>query len=924
MSNKSSTTRGLSRLLEEKADKLQDDLSNFRKKHVELEERYNDKTREVTKLQDQIQEAVQDADIRIQRLKDNNDSLRHEQDIATRKCASLHDQAQEANRELQRKSEEKEMLHSRHDALTAESQLLQRDASKTRMRMQELEDSLRDEKQYAQENDRRLREEAKRELDRLSEHIDFLHRELEDKESQHAADHDQWDSEKRGLQSQKERAEEQASGLQRTISKLQEAEGTMSGREMKLHEALESEKQRHGSEEAVLGRQIQELTAEIDDKRKTLEELRSDLSQTREDLRVNQRDQADLEEKVQSLEDEVEVLQNGLDEESEKAREEVNAIEQEVVDLRAELVTAKEKLFHAKDELGRGAAPEDNKVINDRLQETAEKLRQIRAEKQLLQNDLAKLNSDMHTLQLSSTETGAERDELKSQLIQMQNQVDATYQLDQEKVNLRTSNLRLENDVGRLREERKGLLDKITASERELEAEIARAVTKEGQLNQELADLKSKLAQTSGCRDRELNSAKQKIQRLEAQVEEYQIRSTHNEQEDVVAELSMTHKDLSVARRKEAEYLQREAAQKEIVRELKRKITRLEQQSHELEVARLNAESPRSSVAGSARKNELLEIQRQLTDAHQQLRDTRSRSRDELKILQRRLADVEQHAQTSLDAHEQQREQLETELSTVRHEQEILVTKNHTTTQTVARLRARISSLEKELQAHRQATTVDNTIVEERKDLHEMLKDAKLTAEDLQVQIASRESQLAASSSREKELRLHLRRVREERTRQTQTATALSKELENLQVRYERTVENLSRQQRKWEEERKALTSRVRFANTSMSSVHVDENQNLELVNQHAAELWGLAKQIQWLRAKCEREEGFRWGLVFEKRYMQKQIQMFETWYVIAVPFLEFILTPRMTATKWTFSCSQKWVSTLDRRQTLDFVLPTI
>ena len=200
--------------------------------------------------------------------------------------------------------------------------------------------------------------------------------------------------------------------------------------------------------------------------------------------------------------------------------------------------------------------------------------------------------------------------------------------------------------------------------------------------------------------------------------------------------------------------------------------------------------------------------------------------------------------------------------------------------QTIARLRTRISSLEKELHAHRQATTADNTIVEERKDLHEMLKDAKLTAEDLQVQITARESQLTASTSREKDLRAQLKRIREERTQHAQTATALSTELENLQSRYERAVNNLSRQQRKWEEERKALTSRVRFANTSMSTVHADDNiQHTELVKQHNAELWGLAKQIHWLRVKCEREESFRWGLVFEKKYMQKQIRMFELWY---------------------------------------------
>ena len=920
ISNKSFTNKGVSRLLEEKANKLQDDLSKLREKHVELEERYNDKTREVTRLQDKMQEADQDADIRVQRLKDENESLRHEQEVMTRKCDSLTSQAEGVVKELQRKSEEKDMLHSRHDALTAESQALQRDLSKARTRIGELEDGLQNEKQHAQENDRQLREEAKQEIDRLAEHIDSIHRELNDKESQYAADLDHWESQRRGLQSQKDKAEEQAAGLQRTISKLQEAEGTLSGKEIKLQEALESEKQRHRNEEAILERQLQESVAEIAEKRRALDELRTDLSQTREELRVSQRDQADLEEKVQSLEDEVDVLQSGLEDGNEKAREDINAVEQEAEVLRAELEAARGQLSRAQDDAAMSAAREAADEVNGRLQATTEELRQIKTEKQSLQDKLAKTNLDMHALQVLSAQAEAERDELKSQLMHMQDQVNATYRLDQEKLDLRTSKLKLESDVGRLREERKGLMDKNAALEHELEAEIARASAEESRLSQEMADLERKLVAASASRDREVNAAKQKVQRLETQLEEHQNRSTHNEQDEVAAELSMIQKDLSAAQKKEAEYLQREAAQKEVVRELKHKVTRLERHSHELEIARLTVDSPKYSVAGSARKSELLEVQRQLADAHQQVRDSRAKSKEEFKTLQHRLAEAERQAQTNLDTYEQQREQLEMELSTVHHEQEILVTKNQTMSQTIARLRTRISSLEKELHAHRQATTADNTIVEERKDLHEMLKDAKLTAEDLQVQITARESQLTASSSREKELRAQVKRVREERTRHVQTANALSTELENLQARYERAVSNLSRQQRKWEEERKALTSRVRFANTSVSSVHADETQYPELVNQHAAELRGLAKQIQWLRAKCEREESFRWGLVFEKKYMQKQIRMFELWYGTSFSSTESILTLWVTATKWTCSFSQKWDSMPDR-PTPDFVL---
>jgi len=875
MSNKSFTTKGLSRQLEDKANKVQDDLNDLREKHVDLEERFNDKSREVKKIQEQLQDAEQEADVQVQRMRDQHELLQHDHETVGRKCESLTKQVQQATRDLETKSEEKDLLHSRHDALTAESRTLQKDLSRTQSKVQELAGNLQEERQHAENNDRQLRVEAKAEIDRLSEGIDRLQRELEDTESKYATDQDHWESQRRDLQSQKEKALEQAKGLQRTISKLQETEGTLSSRELKLKEALESEKQRHQSEEAVLERQVKDLNADIDEKRRALDDVRTDLSQTREDLRNSQREHVGLEEKAQALEDEVEVLQSSLDEEADKARDEIEAIEQDAEVLRSELADAKERLSNAQD---RAAGQELQEKFSNSLQSAEEQLRQVRSEKQSLQDKLAKHNLDMYALQASSAETAAERDELKSQIRNMQDQVDETYKLDQEKLDLRTSKLRLETDVGRLREERKGLMEKNAAVERQLNDEINRASSEDARLSEEIVDLNRKLTDDSGSRNRELTAEKEKAQHLGLRVEELESLLKQDQNGEAAAELSMVQKDLSQVRKKEAEYLQHEIARKEVMRDLKQKVSRLERHSHDLEIARLTVDSPKSSVGGSARKSEIVEMQRQLTDTHQQLREARAKSKDDLKGLQRRLAESERLVQINLDNHEQQREQLEAELSATRNEQESLLNKNNTATQTITRLRTRISSLEKDIHTHRQASTAENTIAEERKDLHDMLKDAKLTAEDLQVQVTARESQLTASSTREKDLRAQLKRVREERTLQTQKSTALTTELDSLQTRYERAVDNLSRQQRNWEDERKAMASKVRFANTSMSELHQDQNQNMDLVKKHASELRGLAKQIQWLRAKYAREQGFRSGLVYEKKFLLMQIEMFEAW----------------------------------------------
>lgn len=913
MSNKSINTKGLNRQIEEKANKMQADLMNLRETHNLLQKRFDNESREAQRSQENATSAIQDAEIREQRLKDENELLRNGQEISIRKIETLSGRIQQVNEELRSKSEEKDLLHSRHDALTDESQNLQRELSKVQATVQVLEQDLREEKQHSLDNDRQLRSIAADEIHRLTRTVDDLRREIEDKDGQQAADKDHWEGQRRNLFSEKEKAEEQAAGLQRTISKLQETEGTLSGREMKLKEALESEKLRFQSEEAVLGRQIQDLNADINDKRQLLEDLRSELSKTNDELRIVQRGQADLEEQVETLEDDVEVLQSGFDEEAERANNEITAAEHEIESLRDQLQQAKEENNQLqKSNAGSREGGKSEEQLMSQLQDADVRLKQIKSEKQLLQDKLATNNIELHSLRTASAETEAERDEMKSQVQQLQAQVDEKFKLDQEKSDLRKLKLKLENDVGRLREERNGLLEKHQRVEREFDEQIERGSFEVGSLKDEVADLQRKLATVSGGRDRELSASKQRVQRLEIQITELESRLAQNEQnpDDTVA-LSFLMKDLATARKRETEHLRSETAHKETIRKLKQNVSQLERQVHEVEISRLAAYSPRSSVGGSARKDEIVEVRRQLAITHQQLKDLRANSRESERELQRKSAELNNQAQADKDLHEQERDRLEQELSSCRLRNDESMAKITSAEKTVARLRTRIQTLEKELQANRVTAAGDLTMADERKDLHEMLKDAKITAESLQVELNSRETLFNNLSTREKELRAHLSRVREERGMQFNKATALSSELESLQSRYENAVDSLARQQKDWEEERRRMTSGMRYPNMATGDFHVcdtaEERRRMELHVQekekrHMSELKGLAKQIQWLRAKYVREQSFREGLAHGKRYLLKVIEMHTAWF--AAPFFPLPLTskPKPTDTALFFS----------------------
>jgi chromosome segregation ATPase len=244
-----------------------------------------------------------------------------------------------------------------------------------------------------------------------------------------------------------------------------------------------------------------------------------------------------------------------------------------------------------------------------------------------LQDQLAAVNIEVHSLRTSNTSVEAERDEIESQLKAVKHQEEETFRLDQERMDLRTAKMKLDGEVRRLREENKNFIAQQQAVENELQQEIDRASAEEARLKGEIHDLQKILRGSS--EKRELAATKKEILRLQARVQELEIQIANVEgQSDSTNELSMIRRDLTAARQKETEYLQREAAQKDILRGLKRQIMELERKAHDAEISRLVSSSPHSSVSGSARKSELIEVRAQLATAHQTLKDIRSQLKD--------------------------------------------------------------------------------------------------------------------------------------------------------------------------------------------------------------------------------------------------------------------------------------------------------
>ena len=827
----------MTRQLEGKAQRLEGDLERLRDQYGELETQLSTTSRELQTAKAKLEEVESDSDVKTQRMKDENELLRNDREAVAQRCQTLLDRAQELEQRLRSKSEEKDLLHSRHDMLTSESQNLQRDVARANSRIDQLQMEVEQERSHAVENDKRLRGEAKAEFDRLTTEIDDMEKKLEDRESRNISDRDYWEAQTRDLQSQKSRSDEKAKGLQRTVDALQETQGSLSGKEAKLKQALESEKQRHDDEEAVLHEQIQDLRAEIDEKRGDLEILRLEVAETRDNLQATERERSNMEEKVQELQDEVDVLQNGIDE---------------------------------------------NEGMDRHSNDLRLQLQQVEGDKETMQKKLSTATADLGRLRDLCSQIEVEKNELQRQVQQIEGQLYDNRKFDQDKLELRTAKAKLDTEVSRLQKERDIIMEEKADAEDRLNEHIAQAASEDARFASERLELERKIATIKKDSERDSMAARSRVQRLQAQVEQLEEQLKHQGDVDgSPPDLSILREDLTQARKKETELLHRESTMKDNLKDLRKKVLELERRAHEAEVSKFVHESSASSMSGSAQKDELQEVRRQLTESRQKLNDFRSQSRRNEDTLRRKVSDLQRQEQAASRGHAEQVDMLEEELSKCQEEKEVQEAKVSEMQNIERQLQTHVKSLEASLKLS--PKTAERFMTDERKDLHEMIKAAKLESEDFQVQITSRDAQIKAYARREKHLVNDLNRVREQRLTHEGRTISLSSELDRLQLEYDTTLEKFTRKQKALEAERKAMLSQVRYEGTPARQNVLSDTGEVDVAlkakeKQHQLELKGLMKQMQWLKARFLRESNFRENLQYEKRYLNLEIDMYKSW----------------------------------------------
>lgn len=842
MANKSVVTKGLPRQLEEKVLRLQDEVELARQDYESLELQFNSKQKEADDLKYKLKES------------------RQERDASETQRRSIATKLEELQAELHARGDEKNLLQTRHDALTAESASLQRDVTRLQKTVSDLKEDLGKERQHALDIERDIRLQYKVELDKLNNEVSDLQAEVREKENLYDNDSEKWETERHNLESERDRAEERVLGLQKTIEKLREAEGSLNNKESKLQQALQSETERHHNEEAILSRQIDDLQEDLSSRQQMLEDLRNEVSAVRDELRQAQLDKQAESEKIEGLEDEIEVLQATLDEESERSAQEIEKLTKECDDLRQELkelrratdssrattdasrqtaslnAKAVERLEKQVDEyrLSLSKATQEKKMTDRECDDLRQQLKELRkltdsakastdasrdaaeyhaktierlqsqlsdyksdlqkaqSDKRDLQTQLSKVKIELNSVSSRLAETEAERDEVEAELQRAKQHDNDTFQIDQERINLRATKARLESEIRRLKEENKSLTEQRDSIEKTLEDELDKADAEEERLNQEIISLQAKARQ--GHDNHDAIKARRTIRDLERKIEDYQHQLAQTtmpiENLEGNSELSLIKRDLTAARKKELEFMQKESDHKSYVRDLKRQIGDLERRVHEADISRL-VQSPLSDNA-SARKAEVSELRHQLSVAHQSIHDLKKTLRESERRasvmehdVQQRLDEVEDEKlalEQALEDAQQAAEEANADLMEAMNKYKLKADKYKKERDSVATKLADMRRHQVNDTISTMASTLDSSEMtrEERHDLYEILRKTQIDADALEREVREHKEALTELAEVEKSLRIKLERARSERARYRSDVEQLQRDMQAL------------------------------------------------------------------------------------------------------------------------------------------------
>lgn len=825
--------------MQQELDRLRQALSD---KDAEIQELQNrdtsdaEKDAQIIDLQDEIGDLQQDIrakEMDADQQQEEIDRLKEQASTSTsaEELDELRQQLQEKENEIKGYEEEIDQLKEQASASTSTGEL-----EELRQQLQEKEDDIKGYedtlRQVHIETEQKLSDKERR-LEAKDDELRELEEELG--RANHQTALDAKESELRGVQAEmkslKEKLDDAAinakedvtalraqlvSAKSEAAADLREKSRAIEDREAEIHtlrQKLESAEGRD-TEAEKLHDEIEDLNAELQDKQNAVDERQDQVDELREKV---QQVENDIDEELISAQDRIQELETAqqrhlkelqtlrdagsrLDDQAlEAARHratelenENRKLEREIDDQHNDSMAERQKWDRQRTTLETAKANIEQQAKS--LERTIEELQ--RAEGSLSGREMALQQALQHEKQRHDSSRAA-----------LQKELDAS---NDEFARLQQSLTKAEETERRLRRE----LDVVNAQcKKDVDA-----AQRNGSAEAELRDLRSDL-QSVQTEKQELQD---KVQGLEDEIEVWQ--ATIDEEADKAKnEMQGLQQKLVKAQTKYA------TAQSEVdalrlapgaLSPQSHSDLQLQQRLHESQShnARLRKERQSLEAEYATAKADLEALQINVEDteaarasAQELVRDLRKQLKDQQREADRRL-------QTQINAYETDINNLEQDLEAAQSKNRESSAKNESLASSITRLKTRLTSLETDLAT---ARISGNTSVGERKELHDMLRDAKLKAEDLALQLSEREGRAKIASKREGELRDQLQRAQEE------------------------------------------------------GRMTMDEQALRKTKHRHTLELRGLARQIEYLSARLRREEAFRQDLSYSKRYANRVLELY-------------------------------------------------
>jgi len=329
MANKSVVTKGLSRQVDEKALRLQAELTKAEERVAVLEKQLAESAAASAQLQ-----------ARAERFMQQQESWEIEK-------RSLESAKIAAQNDLRARTDEKNLLQLRVDSLSDESASLQRDVARLQRRTEDLEDSLDQERDHAAQLDRDARSKHKAEVDRLNDDIADLKDEVQHLRTDASSDKTSslerevtrlqnrikemdatLDAERSTARTRESSANEEATSLRRELSHLQQRIADLETDLTAARASTRTSPIKSTSDSGASQREIARLQGQIRDLELTLDQERSHGRKIEQDVRAQLKSEIDrLHAEISALQVEIRTKDNEYDNAMEKWESERRSIE---------------------------------------------------------------------------------------------------------------------------------------------------------------------------------------------------------------------------------------------------------------------------------------------------------------------------------------------------------------------------------------------------------------------------------------------------------------------------------------------------------------------------------------------------------------------------------------------------------------------